>query len=509
MTDLLVDQLRDMAAAYPDETAYTLADTGESLTFRAWDAGSNRLARGLVAAGVGHGDRVGIHLPGTALIAWITAYPAIHRAGAVAVPVNTRLHADELAAILRHAGVSVVLTSTDLRGSIDRIAERLPDLRTVLVADGGTEPFAPDLDDDDTPFQVPVRGDDLADIMYTSGTTGTPKGVAVRHDNLALVGPRAPSFGGRAWMHGSPLFTFAGIGFIFNPMKLGMAGLYLAQFDAGAWFDHVERHRPTAVFLVPAMAKLLVAHPRFASADLTSLSICAIGSAPLAFETLKAVQQKLPDAIVTNGYGMTEAGAAYCVLPPGEGLRRPGSVGHPVPPTEVRVVDRHDADVPTGDEGEILLRTGARQRSYYRDPEATARTWSGGWLHTGDIGRLDEDGYLYVVGRIKDVIIRGGHNVHAGDVEEVLHQHTGVLDAAVVGIAHEVLGEDVAAAVVPLAGHVLDPEEVIAFCRARLADYKSPRTVVVVDELPRNATGKVLKRELVARFEARPAARTP
>jgi long-chain acyl-CoA synthetase len=166
-------------------------------------------------------------------------------------------------------------------------------------------------------------------------------------------------------------------------------------------------------------------------------------------------------------------------------------------------------DVPTGDEGEILLRTGARQRSYYRDPDATARTWSGGWLHTGDIGRLDEDGYLYVVGRIKDVIIRGGHNVHAGDVEEVLHQHPGVLDAAVVGIAHEVLGEDVAAAVVPQRGHDLDPDEVIAFCRARLADYKSPRTVVVVDELPRNATGKVLKRELVARFEARPAARTP
>jgi acyl-CoA synthetase (AMP-forming)/AMP-acid ligase II len=500
VTDLLVDQLRAMARSFPDEVGYTLLDTGEAITFSAWEASSNRLARGLLADGVAPGDRVSIFLPDAELIPWITAYPAVHKAGAVAVPTNTRLRPDEIATILGHAGASVVLTSSALRPTIEAIADRLPELRTIVDADAGGAPFGSLLADDDSEYQVPVDGSDLADIMYTSGTTGLPKGVAVRHDNLSLVAPSEPSFSGDGWLHGSPLFTFAGIGFIFNPMKLGMAGLYLARFDAGAWIDHVEQRRPAATFLVPAMAKLISDHPRFAEADLSSLTICAIGSAPLPFETLKAMQEKLPDAMVTNGYGMTEAGAAYCVLPPGEALRRPGSVGQPMPPTEIRVVDPSDEDVAVGEEGEVLIRIKGRQREYYKDPETTARTWSGGWLHTGDVGRLDDDGYLYIVGRMKDVIIRGGHNVHATDVEEVLHQHPGILDAAVVGVPHDVLGEDIAAVVVPREGTEVDPDEVMAFCRDRLADYKSPRRVEVRDELPRNATGKVLKRELVTQL---------
>jgi acyl-CoA synthetase (AMP-forming)/AMP-acid ligase II len=498
--NLSADQLRLMANAYPDETGYCLADTGESLSFGEWEAAANRVARGLVAAGVTPGERVSIYLPDRSLMAWIVAYPAIHRAGAVALPTNTRLHADELVTILRHAGASAVITSPQLRSTIDAIAGRLPDLRMVLTNEGGSNPFTGLAADDDSPFQVPVAGDDLADIMYTSGTTGRPKGVAVRHDDLALVAPSKPAFSGQSWLHGSPLFTFAGIGFIFNPMKLGMAGLYLAHFDAGTWLDLVVRHRPAATFLVPAMAKLISSHPRFAGADLSSLDICAIGSAPLPFEVLREFQEKLPDATVSNGYGMTEAGAAYCVLPKGEALRRPGSVGRPLPPTEVRVVDENDVDVPTGEEGEVLIRIYGRQREYYRDPDATARTWAGGWLHTGDVGSLDADGYLYIAGRKKDVIIRGGHNVHASDVEAVLHQHPGVLDAAAVGVPHDVLGEDIAAAVVARDGDDLDPDEVIAFCRERLADYKSPRRVVVLDELPRNATGKVIKLELAGRL---------
>ncbi len=501
MTRLLVDQLRAMAEAFPDETGYRLVDTGEALSYRTWEAASNRLARGLVTAGVAPGDRVSIDLPPAALIPWLVAYPAIHKAGAVAVPTNTRLRPDELAVVLGHAGASIVLTSAELRPAVDGIADRLPDLRRVVVADDGPEGFGEVLDDDDSTFQVALDGDALADILYTSGTTGTPKGVAVRHRNLGLVGGAAPSFDGRGWLHGSPLFTFAGIGFIFSPMTMGMSGMYLARFDAGDWLGAVEEHRPAATFLVPAMATLLTDHPDFASADLSSLEICAIGSAPLPHETLRAVQEKLPDALVTNGYGMTEAGAAYCVLPPGEALRRPGSVGQPVPPTEVRVVDADDRDVPVGDEGQVLLRTKGRQREYYRDPEATAAAWGGGWLHTGDIGRIDEDGFLYILGRTKDVIIRGGHNIHATDVEEVLHQHPGVREATVVGVAHPVLGEDVAAVVVPRDGHHLDPAEVAAFCRSRLADYKAPRRVEVRDELPRNATGKVRKRELALELE--------
>ncbi|HYA69111.1 MAG TPA: fatty acid--CoA ligase family protein, partial [Acidimicrobiales bacterium] len=342
---------------------------------------------------------------------------------------------------------------------------------------------------------------DLADILYTSGTTGRPKGVAIRHRNVALIpGAPHPNLSGHSWLHSSPLFTFAGIGFIYNPMQLGLTGIYQPRFDAGRWLEVVEEHRPQCVFLVPSMAQLLVAHPRFAEADLSSIELCAIGSAPLAPATLRAMQEAMPEAAVSNSYGMTEAGPAFCSMPKGESLKRLGSVGQPLAPLELRFVGEGGADVARGEIGEILLRLPGREREYYNDPDATADTWKEGWLRTGDLGRLDADGYLYIVGRKKDVIIRGGNNIHAQDVEAVLHDHPDVVEAAVVGIPHDVLGEDVAAVVVLSPTSTCTLEDIHEFCAERLADYKVPRRVEVVDALPRNATGKVLKAELRARL---------
>lgn len=493
-----------MARLVPDETAFVDLDRGESLSFSEWHALSNRLARGLAEAGVEKGQRVAIYVANREALRYVVAYAAVHKAGAVAVPTNTRLTPSELAHVLAHAGISAAFVSPDLAETFDDARPKLDALRLVVATSPGVADST-SWDDvlalDESDFQVPLAADDLADIMYTSGTTGTPKGVMTTHDNVAMVPNSEPQWSGEGWIHSSPLFTFAGIGFIYNPMKMGMVSLYQPKFDAGRWIEAVETRRPKFAFIVPAMAQLIGDHPRFEEADLSSLQLVSVGSAPLPFEVLKRLQEKVPHASVSNSYGMTEAGAAYCVMPPGESLKRKGSVGLPLPPAELRIVDDEGNDVPTGEEGELLIRNPGKQRAYYKDPEATAATWEpDGWLHTGDLARYDHDGYLYIVGRKKDVIIRGGHNIHAGDVESVLYEHPAVLEAAVCGIPHDVLGEDVAAFVVLREGAAATADEVEDFCRERLADYKAPRTVVFVDELPRNATGKVVKRDLVAQY---------
>lgn len=507
MAELLPDQLRLMAEHHPDEIAFTDVSSGAHLTFAEWEERSNRLARWLVAAGVGTGDRVAVLVPPQEPDRFLVAYAAVHKAGAAAVPTSTRLVPRELAFVLGHAGAVVALTGTSTLPGLLEAAADLPDLRRIVTT-APTEVWPTDApitawddaaDDDGSTFQVPVSGADIADIMYTSGTTGRPKGVVVRHGNIALVPNGLPRWTGTGWLHASPMFTFAGIASAYNPMKLGMRLLYLPRFDVDAWFDAVEQHRPSATFLVPAMAELLIASPRFATADLSSITMCPLGSAPLAPATFDTLRARMPGASVSNSWGMTEAGPAFCMMPPDEVDRRVGSVGVPVPPTEFRIVDAQGLDLPPRTVGELLVRNPGREREYFNDPEATASAWQDGWLHTGDLAELDEDGFLYLRGRDKDVIIRGGNNVHATDVESVLYEHPQVREAAVAAVPHDVLGEDVGAWVVLGPDADVTGDELAAFCRERLSDYKVPRRWTFVDELPRNPTGKVVKRELPGR----------
>jgi acyl-CoA synthetase (AMP-forming)/AMP-acid ligase II len=281
-------------------------------------------------------------------------------------------------------------------------------------------------------------------------------------------------------------------------MKMGLSGLYLPRFDVDRWFDIVANRRPAMAFLVPAMAELLTASPRFDDADTSSLFAVSIGSAPLAPATLAKLQAKIAQASVVNSYGLTEAGPAFITMPKEEAANRVGSVGKPMLPMEVKVVDPDTDDVlPADQTGELLVRLPGKRREYYKDDAATTAAWTDdGWLRTGDLAHLDADGFVYISGRIKDMIIRGGNNIYATDVEAVLLEQPDVQEAAVIGVPHTVLGEDVGAFVVRKPGSVLDEPTLLAFCAERLADYKRPRVLHFVDELPRNATGKVMKHKL-------------
>jgi acyl-CoA synthetase (AMP-forming)/AMP-acid ligase II len=505
---LLVDQLRFMAARWPDEIAYRDLGADDQVTFSQWERRSNQAARWLVGRGVQKGDRVAIYLPNEQCLRWIVAYAAVHKAGAVMVPANTRLSVPELVSILGHAEVAAMFTCRDLLDSARAVAAEVPSLRTILDADGPSE-GASGWDEevaalDDSMLQVPLDADDMADIMYTSGTTGLPKGVLVRHRNVAMMPNCTPHWSGAGWLHGAPLFTFAGMSFIYNPMKLGLAGAYMPKFDVDHWFDVVERDRPAMIFMVPAMAELVSANARFEQADLSAPFAVSIGSAPLAPATLQRLQDRMPQASVSNSYGLTEAGPAFIVMPKEDLARKPGSVGKPMPPMEIKVVDPEtDATLDPNLVGELLVRLPGKRREYYKDDGANASTWTeDGWLRTGDLAYLDDEGFVYISGRIKDMIIRGGNNVYATDVEAVLLEHDDVQEAAVIGVPHTVLGEDVGAFVVLRSDGACTAEELQAFCADRLADYKRPRQLWFVRDLPRNATGKVMKhklREQVAR----------
>jgi acyl-CoA synthetase (AMP-forming)/AMP-acid ligase II len=510
---LMDEHLGRMAEEFPDKTAFAVVDVG-SMTFAEWDGAANAMARNLLSAGLEAGGRVAIHLHPELALRWLVSYSAAHRAGGVAVPLNPRLAQAEMAHVLRHSGATAVvadgeLVAADLEAAGDGV---------VAVIDASASPapspsgrVGPRLDweaattGDRSAFQAPRDSDDLADILYTSGTTGRPKGVAVRHSNGAMVGVVEPNWTGGGWLHASPLFTFAGNALVYTPMKLGLQPIYMPRFDADRWLRVVEEERPVAVFLVPAMAHLLIDDPRFDEVDMSSVTLCSVGSAPLAPYVIERLQAKMPDALVSNNYGMTEAGSAYCIMPQGEAVKRPGSVGQIAPPAIARIVDEHDEPVPPDVVGEVRLQLPGHQREYYNDPEATAETWRDGWVVTGDLGKLDGDGYLYIVGRSKDVIIRGGNNVHATDVEHVLVQHDAVAEVAVVGAPHPVLGEDVVAFVVLHPDTTPDADALRDFALQHLADYKVPRRYVFVDALPRNPTGKVVKHELKARLAEAPA----
>jgi acyl-CoA synthetase (AMP-forming)/AMP-acid ligase II len=484
MTLLQPEVVAQLAGAFPDGVAWRNLADGSELTLGEWHLKSNRLARGLRALGLDRGDRVGLLIGNEEPLEWLVSYLAIHKAGAVAVPLLPRLGPVELARMLEDAGVSLALCSD----VVDEVRSAVPTM--VSTGPGGAVRWAELLSPDDRDLDVPLAADDVADIMYTSGTTGRPKGIVVRHGGLSTTGHIPSAWLGLGFMSCSPFATTSGSLLVCGPLRGGLSGWFLPRFDPDSWISFVEQDRPLAAFLVPAMVELIVGSPRFGAADLASLAVVNIGSAPIAAATLQRFGTGLPRAEILCGYGMTEFGAVTA-MPMADGGRHLGSVGLPLPGVEVRIVDQGDTTLPPGEVGRVTIGGTRLARAYLGDREGSAQTWVDGWLLSGDLGYLDPDGHLWIVGREKEIIIRGGHNVVPGEVEAALFEHPAVVEAAVSGVEHPVLGEDVAAWVV--LRQPTSTDALRTFLLERLADYKVPRRITVVDVLPRNESGKVIK----------------
>jgi acyl-CoA synthetase (AMP-forming)/AMP-acid ligase II len=491
---LIPDELRTVAARFPERVAIDVVDE-DAMTFREWERRSHELTRRFVDLGVQPDDRVLLLLPAAMATRFAVAYIATHLAGAVVVPVNPRYAAREVEHVARNCEPSLIVTGGDQQARAGALG-----VAPII----GDEEWAPAIGGDGLPVQVPRSPSDLAEILYTSGTTGLPKGVTSTHESV-LANDAAPLDRPLTLLHSAPLpTTFGSLGALIMPLRLAMTSLALPRFDTARCAALIEERRPAWLLLVPAQILLLLESGALEDRDTSSVRMVMFGSAPTPPHALRALAEAFPRAALVNGYGLTEGGGSTCTMPPGELLRRPGSVGKPVAGASVRVVDDSGDEVAHGEVGEVAIRLAAGQRSYWNDPAATARTWRDGWVHTGDLGYFDDDGYLYLVDRKKDMINRGGYNVYSIEVESALYEHPDIVEAAVVGVPHGVLGQDVCAVVRLREGVAqLELDAVRDFLADRLADYKLPRRLVVRDSpLPRSGTHKVDKNALLVELAA-------
>ncbi|HEX7323416.1 MAG TPA: long-chain fatty acid--CoA ligase [Mycobacterium sp.] len=458
----------------------------------------DRLATGLSAGGVGPGDRVGylgVNHPD-----FLVTLFAAARIGAIFVPLNWRLTAAELSYILRDAGVHTLLADADLATVIDPVRTEVGLRRVISLTPTPGWEVLDDLLAQSAPLAAPVGAepDDVAVIMYTSGTTGRPKGAMLSHANLFWNNVNALLAFDTSQQDVSlvcaPLFHIGGLN-VTTLLTLQKGGhiVLMPGFDPAQALELITRHRITTMFGVPAMFLFISQLPEFAAADLSSLRYLICGGAPVPETLIRLYGERgIPFA---QGYGLTETAPLALVLRTDEVPVKVGAAGHQVLPlSDVRLVDADNQPVPAGQRGEICVRGPQVMGGYWHNPEATAAVIDGeGWFHTGDIGQSDDDGYVWVIDRVKDMVISGGENVYPAEVEDVLYRHPAIADVAVLGTPHERWGEAVTAAVVLQPGAALTLDELRAFAADKLAGYKIPLRLEFVDELPRTQSGKVVK----------------
>jgi fatty-acyl-CoA synthase len=505
------NQLARHSLMQPDATA--LRFLGRTTTWRELDRRVTALAGALSRRGVAFGDRVLLLMLNRT--EFIESVLAANLLGAIAVPVNFRMTPPEIAFLVSDCEARVVVTEPVLAGVATAVRDLDPMLADVIVAGGTTEEGLLGYDDllaeeGSAPEPVDIPNDSPALIMYTSGTTGRPKGAVLTHVNLS----------GQAMTHlftsgvdlnndvgfvGVPLFHIAGIGNTITGLLLGRPTVIypLGAFDPGTLLDVLESERVTGIFLVPAQWQVVCAAQRATPRQL-KLRVLSWGAAPASDTLLREMAETFPGTQILAAFGQTEMSPVTCMLLGDDAVRKLGSVGKVIPTVAARVVDENMNDVPVGQVGEIVYRAPTLMAGYWNNPKATAEAFAGGWFHSGDLVRQDDEGYVWVVDRKKDMIISGGENIYCAEVENVLAAHPLIGEAAVIGRPHSKWGE-VPVAIVAMGTatqSALTLGDLDEFLTERLARYKHPKALEVVDALPRNPAGKVLKTELRERFGA-------
>jgi long-chain acyl-CoA synthetase len=499
----LASTVTESAAAEPAAVSIRLGEL--ELTYAELDDRSARLAAVLREKGLEQGDRVGVMLPN--VLEFPIAYYGVLRAGGVVVPMNVLLKRREIAFYLEDSGAKLLLA---WHGFGDEAREGAAEAGAELIE---VEPhsFAELLGDHepDTALAETEEGD-TAVILYTSGTTGKPKGAELTHFNLSRNAEIASETTcevkrGDIALGALPLFHSFGQTVSMNAsLRVGATLTLLPKFDPGEALEIMQRDNVTHFYGVPTMYGALLHHPGREEVDTSSLRICITGGASMPVEVLRGFEEAF-DCELLEGYGLSETSPVASTNHPGR-PRKPGSIGTPLREVEMKVVDEDDNEVAQGEVGEIVIRGHNVMKGYWQRPDATEEAMRGGWFHTGDMARVDEDGYFFIVDRKKDLIIRGGYNVYPREVEEVLYEHPKIREAAVLGVPHDQWGEEIGAAVVLHEGEELAPDEVSEYVKERIAAYKYPRLVWFIDELPKGPTGKILKREIEAPSPAGPGA---
>ena len=497
--------LANATAKYPGATA--LVATEGRFTFSELERRSAALAGALLAQGFSPGDRVAFLFHNCARL--VETYLAVVRAGLVATPLNFRFTPRELIHLINDSGSRALVYAPGFQDHVEAMAGQIPGVELLVRPGGANDPPALDYEEflagGGRPSTWPlVEEGRPCQIMYTSGTTGRPKGAVITHRNVIwnlhnTIHGREDRAGQRSLIVGPLYHTAALNNHLTIQLALGGLSVLIEKFEPQELLRIIQEEKATVVSGSPAMYNLLLSHPRAGDYDTSSITKCTAGADKLPMETKRRLMKFFPKLEgIYDVYGCTEASPSITILSARDSLERDLSVGRALPFLNARLMDPQGALVPPGEVGELVCQGPNVMQGYHNQPQASAEALKDGWLHTGDLARMDQDGFFYIVDRKKDMIVSGGENIYPRELEEVLFSHPQVEDVAVVGMPDPLWGESVRAVIVARPGSNLDQEQVIEFCRQHLAGYKKPRRVDFVAELPRNASGKVLKRKLQA-----------